>query len=101
MSNRHPAEERVSISDLRHNGQIDARTKAPEWGKVSSEECAELRQVLLDGEMSIRKARSVVIESGVMQPSLLRHASGECAHDHGVPAVSYDHDTHTWVREDE
>jgi hypothetical protein len=101
MSNRHPAEERTSISDLRHNGRIDARTKAPEWGKVSPEECKRLRRVLLDGEMSIRKARAEVLESGVMESSLLRHASGECAHDHDVPAVSYDHDSHTGVRADE
>ena len=101
MSNRHPAEERTSISDLRHNGRIDARTKAPEWGKVSAEECAELRRVLLSGKMSARKARAEVIESGVMQPSILRHAAGECEHDHGVAAVSYDHDSHTWVKADE
>jgi len=101
MSNPHPAEERTSISDLRHNGRIDARTKAPDWGKVSAEECAKLRRVLLSGEMSARKARAEVIESGVMLPSLLRHAGGECAHDHGAPAVSYDHGLHTWVRADE
>lgn len=101
MSNRHPAEERVSISDLRHNGRIDARTKVPEWGKVSAEECAELRRVLLSGEMSARKAQAEVIESGVMQPSILRHAGGECEHDHGVAAVSYDHDSHAWVRANE
>jgi len=101
MSNKHPIEQQYSISDLRHNGRIDARTVAPEWGKVSAEECASLRSVLISSEMSIRKARAEVVESGVKVSSLLRHAGGECAHEHGVSAVSYDHDSHTWVRADE